>query len=382
LGDAHQPDADCAGDGPGPQSSVPAGYNLLSIREGQAYFEDPRPEKRDDVIPEGSGLTLSVLPAADVAPTAEVAISAEVRTALLYTDFQNDDNLDVYTRTRFIVRGRTETPVGEVGGYFRLKAEGGGDFTDYSEDAEMQRAFGWWKFAPNWQLLAGQEDTTATLVTSCDWLAATGPVRSFGPSDAYNEQMRLIYTEGPWSFALGVEDPDYDTTDDHRNDIPSVPAYVVYTTDDFTGQVVGLWQSDNDGNDEWAIGGGVAIGIAEGFDVFGAAVIGDGTAVYANNLAPLDPDDDFWLASAGILASLTEETRIELGVGYEDYQEAGEALGFGGGIYWSPIPILTLGIGATYVDFNDAIFSEGEEPTDDNSLQAFFGFWMKGWRYE
>ncbi len=278
---------------------VPAGYGLLSIRDGQTYFDYLPAEKSDDVIPEDSGFTLAVAPAADVAPTSEVAISAEIRNALLYTDFEHGDDLDIAMRVRFIVRGKTETPVGEVGGYFRLKADGGGDFTDFSEVTEMQRAFGWWKFAPGWQLLAGQEDMTATLQTSWDWLAATGPTRSFGPTDAYNEQMRVSYTEGAWSFGASLEDPDYDTNDPPRNDIPAVHAYALYSSDGFTGNVVGLWQSDTDGNDDWAIGGGVQIGLAEGFDLFGAAVVGEGTSAYANNLAPIDFDESFWAGSAG-----------------------------------------------------------------------------------
>lgn len=365
-----------------PQASIPAGYSLLSIRDGQAYFEDfaySRPEKRDDFIPPELGYTFSVAPTADVAPTSEVFVTAEVRTALLYTDFEEGDNLDVAVRGRLVVTGKTETPVGEVGGFFRLQATGGGDNTDYDESPSMQRAYGWWKFLPDWQLLAGQEDTTATLLTSWDWLAATAPTRSLGPSDAYNEQMRLTYTTGAWSFALAAEDPDYDTGDDPRNDIPAVPGYILYSTDEFTGQVVGLWQADTDGPDEWAIGGGVSIVLTEGFQVFGAAVVGEGTAVYANNLAPLDPDDSFWLASAGILADLTEQTRIELGVGIEDYEDAGEALGASAGLYWTPVTPLSLGVGATYVDFNDAFV--GDEPTDDNSLQVFVGAWWRGFRY-
>jgi hypothetical protein len=391
---------------------MPEGYSLVSIRGGQPYFdfEDPRPEKRDNVIPEDTGFTFSVVPAADVAPTAEVFVTAESRTALIYTDFEQEDNLDVYTRTRFIVRGKADTAVGEVGGFFRMQAVGGGDFSDYDEFPNMHRAYGWWKFAPDWQLLAGQEDTTATLVTSWDWLAATGPVRSFGPSDAYNEQMRLMYTSGPWSFGVAVEDPDNITTetdigvfvdgdgngvidpadpDDFvidtvssetdKSDVPMVPAYIVYSSDTFTGQIVGLYQNDDYGADDWAIGGGVSIVFGEGFQVFGAATVGEGTSVYANNLAPLTTDDDFWLASAGLLANLTETTRIELGVGYENYDEAGEALGFGGGIYWTPVTPVMFGVGATYVDFTDAFATD--EATNDNSLQIFGGIWFRGWRY-
>ena len=74
------------------------------------------------------------------------------------------------------------------------------------------------------------------------------------------------------------------------------------------------------------------------------------------------------------------DSRIELGVGIEDYQEAGEALGVGGGLYWSPIPIITLGVQSTYIDFNDAFV--GDEPTDEDSLQVVFGFWLKGYKYQ
>lgn len=60
--------------------------------------------------------------------------------------------------------------------------------------------------------LAGFEAATATLVTSWDFYAATASTRSFGPPDAYSEQMRLTYTRDAWSFALALEDPDYDTS--------------------------------------------------------------------------------------------------------------------------------------------------------------------------
>ena len=394
------------------KASLPTGYNFVSIRGGQPYFDfdDPRPEKRDNVIPQDTGFTFSVLPAGDVAPTAEVFVTAESRTALIYTDFEADDNLDVATRTRFIVRGKADTAVGEVGGFFRMQASGGGDFSDFDEFPQMHRAYGWWKFAPDWQLLAGQEDTTATLVTSWDWLAATAPVRSFGPSDAYNEQMRLMYTSGAWSFGVALEDPDNISTetevgsfvdgdgdgvidpanpadlvittvssDADKSDLPMIPAYVVYSGETFTGQIVGLYQDDDYGADDWAIGGGVAITLAEGFQVFGAAVVGEGTSVYANNLAPIDTDESFWLASGGLLANITEQTRIELGVGYEDYEDAGEALGVGGGIYWTPITLVSLGVGATYVDFTDAFVDA--DPTSDDSLQVFFGVWWRGFKY-
>jgi opacity protein-like surface antigen len=82
--------------------------------------------------------------------------------------------------------------------------------------------------------------------------------------------------------------------------------------------------------------------------------------------------------SAGILANLSDDTRIEFGVGYEDYDEAGKALGIGGGVYWDPVSQVTLGAGATYIDFDDAfIDDDGIRAVDDDSLEVFVGTWLR-----
>jgi hypothetical protein len=311
-----------------------------------------------------------------------------------------------------------------VGGYFRLQADGGGNFSDYSEATKMNKAYGWWKFAPNWEFMAGVNDMVGSLQVGWDWMAATGPVASFGPSQlGSNEQMRLTYSSGPLSFAISVEDPDNHTTatpqiifkdgDDNdiidptdpddqfasfttssfdKSDIPNVQAYLMYSSDAFTAMVAGLYQDDDWGSDDWAIGGGANLGIAQSFTLTAAAVVGEGTSSYANNLGPLTTDDEFWAASVGLIVNISEDTRLELGAGIEDYDLAGEATGFGGGIYWDPVSQLTLGIGATYVDYDslqdfevvDLDDGDGVEPgteiedqDDDNSLQIFFGTWFR-----
>lgn len=190
-----------------PQASMPSGYSLMAIRDGQGTYEGVLAERNADKVRDSSGFTLSVLPTADAAPAAEVSVSGEIRTALIYTDFNEDneddysDNLDVKVRGRIFIKGKADTAVGEVGGYFRLQADGGGNFSDYSESTKMNKAYGWWKFAPNWEFMAGYNDNTAALQVGWDWLAATGPVSSFGPSNINNEQMRVTYSSGPLSFA-------------------------------------------------------------------------------------------------------------------------------------------------------------------------------------
>lgn len=401
-----------------PQASMPSGYSLMSIRDGQGTYGGVLPERNADRVDEDSGFTLSVLPTADVAPAAEVSVSGEIRTAIIYSDFKDtdDDNADLAVRGRIFIKGKADTAVGEVGGYFRLQASGGGNFSDYSENTNMNKAYGWWKFAPEWELMAGYNDNTGALQVGWDWVAASGPVASFGPSNPGNEQMRLTYASGPLSFAISVEDPDAGstqkvglaltptaptgtaltttqvvstTTTADRSDIPAVEGYLMYSSDAFTGQIAGLYQNDDLGDsDDWAIGGGATVGLGEHFQITAGGVVGQGTSQYANNVSPLTLDEDFWAASVGLLANLSEDTRIELGVGYEDYKEAGTALGFGGGVYWDPVSQVTLGVGATYIDYGSShkfgISGSGEEAvvdivktSNDDSLQIFFGTWLR-----
>ena len=377
-----------------PQAAMPSGYSLMSIRGGQGTFEGIVPERYGDRVRDDSGFTISVLPTADAAPVAEVSVSGEIRTALIYSDFDidNDDNLDVANRGRIFIRGKTDTAVGEVGGYFRLEANGGGNFSDYNESINLNKAYGWWKFAPEWELMAGYNDNTGALQTSYDWLVTSIPIATVGPSNPNNEQFRLTYASGPLSFAISLEDSDatafidadgdgdLDVIDGvDTSDLPNAQAYLMYSSDTFTAQIVGLVQDDDWGdNFDWAVGGGATIGIADSFTFLAAAVVGEGTSSYANNLAPVTADEEFWGGSIGVIASLSEDTRIELGVGYEDYDVAGETLGFNGGVFWDPVSQVTLGVGATYLDRNDALdIDDGDIEALDDSLQVYFGTWLR-----
>ncbi|WP_162918507.1 hypothetical protein [Taklimakanibacter deserti] len=391
-----------------PQASAPSGYSLLSIRDGQGTFEGVLPERYGDRVRDDQGFTLSVVPTADAAPVAEVSVSGEIRTALIYTDIDDthsDDTLDVANRGRIFIKGKVDTAVGEVGGYFRLEASGGGNFNDYSESVNMNKAYGWWKFAPEWELMAGYNDNTGALQTSYDWLVSSLPIRTVGPSNVNNEQFRLTFTSGPLAFAISVEDPDNITTvqtgtavvttvtgpgtfvvlttstsEIDKSDIPNLQAYLMYSSDAFTAQIVGLLQDDEFGSTDWAIGGGATVGIADSFTFLAAAVVGEGTSSYANNVSPVTTDDEFWGGSIGVIANVSEDTRLELGIGYEDYDVGGEALGFNGGIFWDPVSQVTLGFGATYVEFNDFVNAPGSTAgieDDGDSLQVWFGTFLR-----
>ncbi|MFL5259408.1 MAG: hypothetical protein ACJ8AS_06610, partial [Hyphomicrobiales bacterium] len=156
-----------------PATSMPSGYSLLSMRDGS--LAAPVAESRKDYTDPNSGVTFSVLPSADVAPAAEVSVSGEIRTLLVYDDggFNNDvlihdngngtfdvlrsgddNHLDVQVRGRLVAQGKVDTAVGEVGA--RIRLQGGNPFdTGENNQTQMNQAYGWWKFAPNWQLIAG-----------------------------------------------------------------------------------------------------------------------------------------------------------------------------------------------------------------------------------
>ena len=94
-------------------------------------------------------------------------------------------------------------------------------------------------------------------------------------------------------------------------------------------------------------------------------------------MSPFTFDEEFWAGSVGILAHLSEDTRLELGVGYEDTDEQGNALGIGGGVYWDPVSQVTLGVGATYIDFSDDAYTASGSFPEDDSLEVFFGTWLR-----
>ena len=383
-----------------PAASMPSGFSLLSIRDGSNGTVVP--ERQSDKVDADFGITLSVLPAADVAPTAEISVSGEIRTLLVYNNrgfFDGDDfldsdtdgdgkgHLDVQVRGRLVVNGKVDTAVGEVGAHIRL--QGGNPFDNHGDGdlAHMNQAYGWWKFAPNWQLIAGYWDTTAAIQAGVDWDFTLG---TGGPSDKNTEQMRLVYgTDGPFSLAIALEDTDdaftaiangdfcvdvidlqgEDSTaftcDDissetDRGQWPAIAGYIMYNNDNLMFQVAGVYQDDQFGDDQdWGIGAGARIGLGDMFTVTAAAVFAKGYNGWDNNLA-IGEDDEFWAASVGLIFNLAEATRVELGGGYEHVNAEHDRLGDLGasvgqpfdqrlwiitaGIYWDPVSQVTVGL--------------------------------------
>jgi hypothetical protein len=418
-----------------PATSMPSGYSLLSMRDGGQAGIVAEP-MRNRIDP-NAGVTFSVLPAADVAPAAEISVSGEIRTLLVYDDqgfcdgsdfdlvgFPNEDggfdefffdscgngdgHLDVQARGRLVVQGKVDTAVGEVGARIRLQ---GGDPFDAGTNNRtlMNQAYGWWKFAPNWQLVAGYWDTTAAVQAGVDWDFTVG--KTGGMSDKNVEQLRLVYgTDGPFSVAIALEDTDQSFTDIKddgscddvtldggtvvaqcfsfnqvdRGDIPAIAGYLMYNNDNLMFQLVGVWQKDEFGQeDDWGVGAGARVGLGDIFTLTAGGVYAQGYNGWANDFT-IGQDDTFWAASVGVIVGLHEATRFELGGGYEQndaehksfYPDI-EVWTITGGIYWDPVSQVTLGLQANWQDY-DYDFGHGDDfGLDDDNFQARFGTWLR-----
>jgi len=431
-----------------PATSMPSGYSLLSMRDGGQA--SPVPESRKDYIDPNSGVTFSVLPSADVAPAAEVSVSAEIRTLLVYDDNgwpghvnsihitedgdivnvsgEDDGHLDVQVRGRLVATGKVDTAVGEVGAKIRL--QGGDPFDSGSNNnTKMNQAYGWWKFAPNWQLIAGYWDTTAAVQAGVDWDFTVG--HTGGPSDKNVEQMRLVYGgDGPFSLAIALEDTDaakttvdiaVKTSDGHvvfktdadilggpdRGKFPAVAGYVMWQQDKLMFQGVGVWQQDDYGNeDDWGVGAGARLGLGDMFTLTAAAVYAKGYNGWDNE-ANIGEDDEYWAASAGLIFNIAEATRLEAGVGYENVNAdnnnifvlpSGPACSqscqpfdqeiwvVNGGIYWDPVSQVTVGLQANYVSNKQdgaRVFVDDEKKghsvssNTDDDFTVRFGTWLR-----
>jgi hypothetical protein len=336
----------------------------------------------------------------------------------------DDDKLDVSARGRLVVTGKSETAVGEVGGRIRIQA--GGRFNGgLGDDAIMNQAYAWWKFSPSWQLIAGLWDSTSAVQAGIDW-DFTGPAfTGLLGDDGRTEQMRLVFNSGgPMTFAIALEDSDEDSFSTFANlatagyttggcfnnvfineaicyrphngddigDVPSVAGYIAYDSEGVFLQLTGLWEQDERGftlftntdgasvafsgdfDDNWFVGAGARFGLGDVATFTAAGFYGEGyqDAVYTL----IAPDDQYWGATAGIIANVGEASRVEIGgayfrnkdafVGFLENQWAATA-----GWYWEPVSQVTLFLNGSYAwnEYQGLCLTDGDNCSDlDNQF--------------
>jgi len=357
--------------------SVPAGYSLLAISEGERVNTPGLGMSTREAAAYGDKATIiSVLPTADAPAGTTITWSGYARAGLVYTNshsqldgkayawneatdewdkiangnFNNNDedngDIDVKARGQIRVTASTDTAVGEVGVDMRLRANfnGNGD-----GDVYMDVAWGYWAMTPEMTFGGGYADTLGKigygLDGSCNcYYTDNADAADFDPGKT--TQMRLAYGSGPFSMAIALEDAsiraggdDYDADDSYNGDRLGAAAELKYSGDTISGEISGVWRDvkDFDGNltvagDKytnveidvdaiWQVGAGLGFALGDMANLSFAAAMGGGPAykTFEGEITKASPyNQTWWGVSALASANLSDEIHAEIGAAYKN----------------------------------------------------------------
>jgi hypothetical protein len=240
---------------------------------------------------------------------------------------------DIRSKWGLSVKAVTDTAVGEVGVNIAFAGGDAASATNWYKGRGTVNSDGysaWWKITPALTLKAGSmgslsgngqgQDDKATNIYGGQTVGGFGT-----PGDL--SSMVLAYADGPISAAIGIEDGD--------NNKVGFAGEVKYSGDGFNVEVNG---GSNSGN--WA--GSVGLGYSmDMFSMSMAAGMGSGPAA----------NDDWSKASGLISMKLGDTMSAELGAGHTWNEGANnDVTAYNGGIYYSPVGQLKIGVEAGYKD--------------------------------
>ncbi len=339
--------------------SVPAGYQLVTITEGDAMVV-PGNELTDKGY--GTKATvISVLPTADAPSSTSIEWSGYARAILGRWDDDVDAEDDTYVKVRGQLRvvGKTDTAVGEVGARIQLRAEGATTDNTWGGPSvgratwKANEVWGWWAMTPELTLGGGYSGSLSDpgfhMDSACNCYGTDSGGIYFGSGDA--EQMRVTWASGPLTFAAAVQDDLGPKGDD-----VAFAARANYSGDMISGAVAGFYDA-NSGltQDNYEFSAGLGFALGDMASISGAAGMGQ-----ERN------GDDYWIASAIVSVNLSDAIHAEVGYGFQDYDSGSlsrDESNLIAGLYYDPVSQLTLGLEAEMVDlsggnpgsiFNDA----------------------------
>jgi hypothetical protein len=404
--------------------AVPAGYRLITISEGELADTPGAPfSARERAAYAGRSTVISVLPTADAPAGTKISWSGYTRAAVIYHGTRQDvttkgydlvggewvrnaaldakstdstDDWDVQARGQLLVQASTDTAVGEVGVELKLRANADGNGQDvfYGE-----RIWGYWSMTDHLTFGGGFNDSLGKIIYgydgSCTCYYTDNADVALDPGDT--TQLRMTYTQGPFSAAVAVEDASYDS-DTIDSGLLGVAGEIAYSSDVFSGQIAGVWRDSNnaqtDASSQWQVGLGGQYNVGDlGYLSFGAAV-GQGpfTVVDSQGLITeeADYDNNWWGASALASVNFTDSTHAEFAGGYKhrdgnkasyrdftvnnvDYNTYALLVG----LYYTPVDQLTIGLeGEWYRTETDVTSTDvdtrfvSNDQTDDAWLDA------------
>jgi hypothetical protein len=255
---------------------------------------------------------------------------------VLDTKDGNLKSLDVVSRAGLKVVGTTDTAVGEVGVRVTLlaKAEAlGGEnrsHVTFGDDGY----WGWWRITPELTLaggIAGSLGDSSNAFDNRCTCAYQDTGGAFGHDDP--TQIRLTYESGPISFAIAVEDEGNTTT----KSALGVAGEFKYSGDTIGFDLnAGYWDSKRPELD---------VGVGEDRHVAGNA-------------------DRYAKASAFLGFTLSDAVSAEFGGAYTDYKGNAHDYTVAGGLYYTPVAQLTLGLETSYRHRKNAINGIGDAADD------------------
>ena len=207
-------------------SGLPQSDGLITFHRGSDIGWDQTTHARpQEYIPEDRGFTIAITPSADLpAPVHEVTVSGYVKGDFIYDTHQDlgdsfsaaaitggDDreNARLHARqSRFRIKSKSDTAVGEVRTLIEGDFEGGGgnQIVSNSDTLRLRHAWGEWDITPNTTIGIGQTwSNYMNLFAYADTVDFFGPV---GMAFTRQGQVRLTYTSGPILFAVAVENPE------------------------------------------------------------------------------------------------------------------------------------------------------------------------------
>jgi hypothetical protein len=347
--------------------SVPAGYQLLSISETDAIIV-PGIEADKDYGTKATNI--GILPTADVPASTNIQWSGFVRVGVVYdrTSARIDrtikatgvttiggvsaqataKSVDLVSRAGIKVVGTTETAVGEVGVRVALlgTVEGrGAENRSHDGSVQTDGYWGWWKMTPELTLAGGVDGSLGNSSNafdnrcSCAYINTGG---AFGKGDP--TQIRLSYASGPISFAVALEDESNTRGSSNKS------AFGVAAEMKYSGDTIGFdlnaahWDAAGSGinaDTAWTVNAGANMGLGDIASLGIALGVGEDKHLSGNV-------DRYAKASVFLGFTLSDSVSAEFGGAYTDYKGNSSDYTVAGGLYYTPVSQLTLGLEASY----------------------------------
>jgi opacity protein-like surface antigen len=364
--------------------AVPVGYSLLTISEAPAYQVPGLEVLNKDAAAAGDTVTrIGIMPTADVPASTTIDWSGYARAAIVYSDYDSDDNpsedfddIDVYARGQIKVTGKTDTAVGEVGATIEFRGNFDGQ-RESSDRVYIEQAWGWWAMTPELTLGGGFAGSLGNIGYgydgACNCYYTDNADVALNPGD--RSQMRLTYASGPLSVAVAVEDATGSNAFAGDGDALGVAAEIKYSGDTVNGELSAVWRGDTgtntvtvahgdhthtttNGQSSWQVGAGLGFALGDMASLSIGAAFGETIA------------SDFWGVSALASANLSDTVHGEVAVGYKEYSDYIVPIGGGfvpdrevlavlAGIYYDPVPQLTIGVEGEWSETTQSHFNPG-----------------------